>query len=216
MRRNGKNERMTGLMYFLYKQTLSRYLVQEMASFVEQSSPFLPDSGADSAQKIHLIPKEGVVVETTWEVAKHSGFISALLEDEFSGDNRNNGEDSAIPSVPVPNVDSKTLELVLQFMEHHNKQPMSEIEKPLRGAFSEVVQEWYANFCNVDQETLFQLILASNYLDVRPLLNLTCACVASMIKGKTPEEIRQTFGIVNDFTPEEERMVREENRWCEE
>ena len=31
-----------------------------------------------------------------------------------------------------------------------------------------------------------------------------CKTVANMIKGKTPEQIRQTFNIVNDFTPEEE------------
>lgn len=41
-------------------------------------------------------------------------------------------------------------------------------------------------------------------MDIKPLLDLTCAKVASMIKGKTPEEIRKTFNIVNDFTPEEE------------
>ena len=28
-----------------------------------------------------------------------------------------------------------------------------------------------------------------------------------MIKGKSPEEIRSTFGIANDFTPEEEAKV---------
>jgi S-phase kinase-associated protein 1 len=53
-------------------------------------------------------------------------------------------------------------------------------------------------------------------MDIKPLLDLTCAAVASMIKGKTPEEIRKTFNIVNDFTPEEEAQVREENKWCEE
>jgi hypothetical protein len=31
--------------------------------------------------------------------------------------------------------------------------------------------------------------------DVKALLDLTCATVASMIKGKTPEEIRRTFNI---------------------
>lgn len=36
---------------------------------------------------------------------------------------------------------------------------------------------------------------------------LSCAKVASMIKGKSPEEIRSTFGITNDFTPEEEAKV---------
>ncbi len=79
----------------------------------------------------------------------------------------------------------------------------------------EIVQEWYANFVAIDQETLFELILAANYMDIKPLLDLTCATVASLIKGKSPEEIRKQFNIVNDFTPEEEAQVREENKWCE-
>lgn len=37
-----------------------------------------------------------------------------------------------------------------------------------------------------------------------------------MIKGKSPEEIRKTFNITNDFTPEEEDQIRRENEWAEE
>ena len=37
---------------------------------------------------------------------------------------------------------------------------------------------------------------------------MTCKTVANMIKGKTPEEIRKTFNIKNDFTPSEEEQVR--------
>ena len=82
---------------------------------------------------------------------------------------------------------------------------------------SEVVQEWYASYVDgLDQEVLFDLILAANDWDIKPLLDLTCAKVASLIKGKTPEEIRKTFNIINDFTPEEEAQIREENKWCEE
>ena len=81
---------------------------------------------------------------------------------------------------------------------------------------TDVVGEWDAEFVSIDQEMLFALILAANYMDIKSLLDLTCAKVASMIKGKTPEEIRRTFNIVNDFTPEEEAQVREENKWCEE
>ena len=48
------------------------------------------------------------------------------------------------------------------------------------------------------------------------LLDVTCKTVANMIKGKTPDEIRKTFNIKNDFTPAEEEQVRKENEWCEE
>ena len=68
----------------------------------------------------------------------------------------------------------------------------------------------------VDDETLFNLILAANYLDIKSLLDLTCKTVADEIKGKTPEEIRIRFNIKNDFTPEEEEEVKRENAWCEE
>ena len=112
---------------------------------------------------------------------------------------------------------TSVLTKVIEFCKMHQTTPMNEIEKPLKSAvMGEVVQEWYANFVSVEQEILFELILAANYMDIKPLLDLTCATVASMIKGKTPEEIRKTFNIVNDFTPEEEAQVREENKWCEE
>lgn len=60
----------------------------------------------------------------------------------------------------------------------------------------------------------FQFFQAANYLNIKGLLDLTCQTVADMIKGKTPEEIRKTFNIKNDFTPEEEEEVRRENQWA--
>lgn len=50
-------------------------------------------------------------------------------------------------------------------------------------------------------------VQAANYLDIKGLLDVTCKTVANMIKGKTPEEIRKTFNIKNDFTEEEEAQV---------
>ena len=126
-------------------------------------------------------------------------------------------DDAEQQEIPLPNVKSQILGKVLEFCKHYTEEPMNEIEKPLKSAnMGEVVQEWYATYVDVEQEILFELILAANFMDIKPLLDLTCATVASMIKGKTPEEIRKTFNIVNDFTPEEEAQVREENKWCEE
>ena len=61
---------------------------------------------------------------------------------------------------------------------------------------------------------IVELFQAANYLNIKSLLDLTCQTVADMIKGKTPEEIRKTFNIKNDFTPEEEEEVRRENQWA--
>merc|ERR1712045_975509 len=106
---------------------------------------------------------------------------------------------------------------VIKYMQYHHTNPAKEIEKPLKSAnMREVVSEWDANFVEVDQETLFELILAANYMDIKPLLDLTCAKVASMIKGRTPDEIRKIFNISSDFTPEEEIKVRADNPWLEE
>ena len=43
---------------------------------------------------------------------------------------------------------------------------------------------------------------------MKPLVDLTCRAIAETIKGKSPEEIRNTFNIVNDFTPDEEDQLR--------
>jgi S-phase kinase-associated protein 1 len=37
-----------------------------------------------------------------------------------------------------------------------------------------------------------------------PGSDLGCRTVADMIRGKSPEEIRELLNIANDFTPEEE------------
>jgi Fe-S cluster assembly ATP-binding protein len=74
----------------------------------------------------------------------------------------------------------------------------------LRSAqLSDCVSQWYADFVNVDQEILFELILAANFMDIKSLLELACAKIASLIKGMTIPEIREYFNIENDFTPEE-------------
>mmetsp|Transcript_9956 Transcript_9956/g.18854 ORF Transcript_9956/g.18854 Transcript_9956/m.18854 type:complete len:163 (-) Transcript_9956:2128-2616(-) len=146
-------------------------------------------------------------------VPRNVGMMSVLISAMIEDDN----DISTESVVPLPNVKSNILKKVIEFCEHHVNEPMMDVEKPLKSSvMSEIASEWDAKFVDLEQEVLFELILAANYMDIKSLLDLTCAKVATMIKGKTPEEIRETFNITNDFTPEEEARVREENKWCEE
>ena len=55
---------------------------------------------------------------------------------------------------------------------------------------------------------------ATDYLNIKNLLDLTCETVACMMKGKTVEEIRKKFNIKNDYTPQEGEEVRGKNQWA--
>ena len=72
----------------------------------------------------------------------------------------------------------------------------AEIPKPIRSVdMAKVVEDvWDADFINsMPKKDLFQLTLAANYMDMTDLLHLACAKVATMIKGKSPEEIKRNF-----------------------
>ena len=53
---------------------------------------------------------------------------------------------------------------------------------------------------------LYEILIAANYLEVKPLYDMACQVVADMIRGKTTEEIREIYGVRNDFTVEEETV----------
>jgi S-phase kinase-associated protein 1 len=163
---------------------------------------------SEPGRTVHLVSKEGESFEISLENAKMSELVKIMIDEEEDED--------VAQEIPLPNVRSAILAKVIEFMQHHKIEPMTDITKPIKSNnMSEVVQEWYANFVKVDQEVLFELILAANFMDIKPLLDLTCATIASMVKGKTPEEIHDTFKIINDYTAEDEALVREENRWVE-
>ena len=156
--------------------------------------------------KVKLIPEEGETIEVDEEIATMSVLVKSMIDDS-----------GAEEDIPLPNVKKVTLEKVIEFCMHHKEDPLQDIEKPLKtNNIKDVVAPWYGDFVDVKIEELYEIILAANYLDIKPLLEVTCAAVAAMMKGKSIEEIRDLFNIENDFTPEEEEQIREENKWAEE
>ncbi|XP_011003066.1 PREDICTED: SKP1-like protein 1B [Populus euphratica] len=153
-----------------------------------------------AGRKFILKSSDGESFEVDEAVAVESQTIKHMIED-----------DCADNGIPLPNVTSKVLAKVIEYCKKHVESPKSD-DRPSSAA--DDLKAWDAEFVKVDQATLFDLILAANYLNIKHLLDLTCQRVADMIKGKTPEDIRKTFNIKNDFTPEEEEEVRRENQWA--
>ncbi|KAG5951374.1 E3 ubiquitin ligase complex SCF subunit scon-3 [Claviceps sorghi] len=162
------------------------------------------------AQKIWLASNDNAIIEVDRVVIERSMLIKNMLDD--IGDEMI----SQTNPIPIPNVNEAVLRKVIEWCEHHRNDPPQPQDDESDGRRRTTdIEEWDQKFMQVDQEMLFEIILASNYLDIKPLLDVGCKTVANMIKGKSPEEIRKTFNITNDFTPEEEEQIRRENEWAE-
>jgi S-phase kinase-associated protein 1 len=67
---------------------------------------------------------------------------------------------------------------VLEYCTHHRSDPSpsNEEQEESRKRVTDI-SEWDQKFINVDQEMLFEIILAANYLDIKPLLDVGCKTV---------------------------------------
>ena len=56
------------------------------------------------------------------------------------------------------------------------------------------LDEWDNTFCDaLDDDAKVDMILAANLLDIKPLLDIVCISVASLVKGQSPEELRKVL-----------------------
>ncbi|WMV16105.1 hypothetical protein MTR67_009490 [Solanum verrucosum] len=76
---------------------------------------------------------------------------------------------------------------------------------------SEVIKNM--DFLKMSQLELVGVLLAANFFDDKQLTEVVIQEFANRIKGKPIEEIREVFGIANDYTPVEEEEIRRENAW---
>ncbi|KAJ9633923.1 hypothetical protein H2201_008596 [Coniosporium apollinis] len=144
--------------------------------------------------QVTVTTNDGVNIHVDRQVAERSVLIKNLLEDVPE-----TGE-----SIQLPNVNEAIMRKVIKWCEHHrNDLAEPEEDDSHMPKTSTDIDEWDRKFMQVDQETLFQIILVANYLDIKALLDLGNKTVEDMTKGKSPEEIRKTFNIEDDSNLQE-------------
>lgn len=146
-------------------------------------------------EKLDLKSSDGEMFNVDIAVAQESQIIKDMIEDGCAGD-----------VIPLTNVKSNILSKVIEYCKKHVEMDNESM------AISNELKAWDAKFVDVDQTTLFDLILAANYLNIKSLLNLTTQTVADMMKGRTVEEINKIFNIKDECTTsKEEEKVQMKN-----
>uniref|UniRef100_A0A803M0H8 SKP1-like protein n=1 Tax=Chenopodium quinoa TaxID=63459 RepID=A0A803M0H8_CHEQI len=134
----------------------------------------MSSSSTSNKRKIKLRSSDGKTFEVEEAAAMQSETIKSMIE-----------------VVSVSEVNGKTLSLVIDYFNKclDNQSAVENNDDPLI--------EWALHLFRADQAAFFDLILAAHYLKIKSLEDLTNKVVAGIIRGKSLEEIKQTFNLNN-------------------
>ena len=158
------------------------------------------------SDRIVLVTKEGDRVEVDARIASLSNLIRTIVDDS-----------GLTEEIPLDQVTKPILTLILSYCEHHSYSIPTEVKKPLPSPkFSEAIEDqWDFQFVQgLTDDILIELVLAANYMDCKPILDLCCGYIASKFKGKDVAELRNEYGIAEEFSPDEEDRLKQENSWA--
>lgn len=164
-------------------------------------------------KKVTLIAfdgEEGAKTETPFSInislLKESATLTNMLADA--------GGDNVDLPIPLDSITAKVMGQVIQYLEHIAENQTEKVDKSVLK--DKELNEWEKKFCDMPFPEMTQLILAANFLDIKHLLDITCKSIADQMRGLTPEQIREKFGIENDFSDSELEEVKKQNSWLEE
>ena len=150
---------------------------------------------------ITLVSSDNQKIDIDTESAQKSNLLKGLISDY-------NGNQDPIQ---LPDIKYDILKKVVDYLTYYKGKTPKDIPKPMpSGNLSEVIDDWDVKFINsIDLDSVFDLINAANYMDIPSLIDLSCAKIASLMKGKTAQEIRTMFNIECDLTEEELKEYEE-------
>merc|ERR1711902_444789 len=107
--------------------------------------------------------------------------------------------------IEIGQVPAETLKHVVDYLQHHKGKSPDPLPCPVRSIhMAQIVSDkWDATWIDAfDKKVIFEIILAANYMDIKSLLHLGCAKIATLIKQLDQKEI-------NRIIEEEEKYRRE-------
>lgn len=152
----------------------------------------MADTDPDTQTETYKIKSgDNEVFHISHEATKLSGMLTTFVEDNFA------------QPFPVECVESKTLALVVQYLEQHAKTDVSK----------EDMAEFDRELVEGTENVKFGLLLAANFMHCDPLIRFVADSVAENMRGKTVDELRIAYKVKGDFTEEEKEKIRNEGKW---
>lgn len=194
--------------------------------------------------KLQLLVDD-TTIEVPADIARKSAIVATMMDDLICCTDEAGVENP----LPIPHVSRVILLKVFEYCKYHHENPDGSTEEQRQQRRKERrlddISEWDAEFCDVaDEETVFLLLEAANFLEIPALLDLATKTVAIILRGMTPEQICQKYGITEewvegdaevervipdtkakdlreryykpaDWPLSERALLKEENAWCE-
>ena len=133
------------------------------------------------------------------------------------------GEVFSIDSGDLPIEDFKNLIKFAKIFaaQPADRQTLELIVKPLPSPDIKIWLKEYPEYQTIltemaiDKELLFGLLIAANFTGQVQIADLAGCMIASYCIGKEVEQLREYFGVVSDFTPEQEQWMKEEREFAQ-
>jgi S-phase kinase-associated protein 1 len=146
------------------------------------------------------------------KAAEHSAVLRQLFKDyDESG-----SADLSKEVIPIDiNVSDNSLGIIFEWAtKYKDMRKAEDNDAPVTDRGLLTFTDWEKKvFDEISELGLYEVLIATNYLDIKRLHELGCKTVANMLVGKSPSEIRRILNIPNDFTPEEEAEIAKETAW---
>lgn len=181
----------------------------------------------EKTSMIKLQTSDGIIVSVEREIALMSSTIKGLI------DTLDEGEEETI--IPLPNVDKKTLDQVIEICkikeEKQKEEPRTTLQQGPYKFNKEMTEFFASNGADLEGENFLEtvpLIKALNYLGIPDKMSTVAARMATVMSNimanagdiKVPEVrgvIRGKLGLPKDddeYTDEEREKVLEEIKWA--
>lgn len=177
----------------------------------------------DCGPKIKLISGDEIEFVVPLSITNLSATIKNAVAD--TGDLH-----ASEQSLPLPNVDAKTLKKVVLWLSYHSLNPVSyantaaaeENEKEIRRPkYTPKISGWDAEYCqSIKEDAVFSgiwpVMIAANYLQIEPLMRVLANFIRSLLKGPNDDDydefddakIREVFGLKEIYDDKQEEKIR--------